>query len=506
MSGRVMDDGLSEVIGFILIIAIIVIIMSLYMTYVVPTQGRENEIEHMQDVESFFINQKMNMDSLWFNNQIGIPFNQNLQLGTGGQKTAGTFSVFGIMQPIAATGTASVNNNTNATLTINGIWKGGTLTSPALLGATQVNEPNTPFFINYDTGSSPTNPYQLLLQSTKGDWSALLQVQKNEYITAKNISFDIDEISKAVTNLKIDENSELFVTLTITKNDIITLDNLVINSDINRISDIVTVNLLDEAYGLNADINFPFAITYQYYDSTGPISITSPFVAEGFSDETYKSSEIPLGGLVYESSNNYWLNQKYSYQLGGIFLEQNNIILPKINPWIRFKESFGVDYGSGPTSIVDISLDLMSVTQGMSSITGADSVQVSSKILGINNSISATPYSSPDSASTNRQLSKFRPNARYLRIEINHPPDNNLAVSWKQSFEKIFRDSYVPSTYYDISLKEDTPGSGSYTGVVIDFWGVHEDSAVDSTAGPLDLFIDYSQIRTEMSVSSTLNI
>ena len=39
MSGRVTDDGLSEVIGFILIIAIIVILGSLYMTYVIPSQG-----------------------------------------------------------------------------------------------------------------------------------------------------------------------------------------------------------------------------------------------------------------------------------------------------------------------------------------------------------------------------------------------------------------------------------------------------------------------------------
>lgn len=48
MSGRACDDGLSDkVIGFILIIAIIVILGSLYMTFVVPSRGRDAEIQHI---------------------------------------------------------------------------------------------------------------------------------------------------------------------------------------------------------------------------------------------------------------------------------------------------------------------------------------------------------------------------------------------------------------------------------------------------------------------------
>ena len=69
MSGRVSDDALSEVIGFILIIAIIVILGSLYMTYVVPSQGRDAEIQHMQEIEKFFTDFKLNIDALWYNNQ-----------------------------------------------------------------------------------------------------------------------------------------------------------------------------------------------------------------------------------------------------------------------------------------------------------------------------------------------------------------------------------------------------------------------------------------------------
>ncbi|QXO93865.1 hypothetical protein KSK55_10965 [Methanospirillum purgamenti] len=47
MSGRVSEDGLSEVIGFILILGLLVVVLSLYVTYVVPSEGRTHEIEQI---------------------------------------------------------------------------------------------------------------------------------------------------------------------------------------------------------------------------------------------------------------------------------------------------------------------------------------------------------------------------------------------------------------------------------------------------------------------------
>ena len=38
------DEAISEVIGFVLILALIAIVASLYLTYVVPAQGRDMEI------------------------------------------------------------------------------------------------------------------------------------------------------------------------------------------------------------------------------------------------------------------------------------------------------------------------------------------------------------------------------------------------------------------------------------------------------------------------------
>ena len=49
------DQASSEVIGFVLIIAIIMAAFSLYLVYGVPVQGRENEINHMNDINDQFV-------------------------------------------------------------------------------------------------------------------------------------------------------------------------------------------------------------------------------------------------------------------------------------------------------------------------------------------------------------------------------------------------------------------------------------------------------------------
>jgi hypothetical protein len=59
------EPGLSEVIGFVLIIGLIVVEASLYLTYGVPAQGRENEIVHMNEIKDQFVGYKLSLDSLF---------------------------------------------------------------------------------------------------------------------------------------------------------------------------------------------------------------------------------------------------------------------------------------------------------------------------------------------------------------------------------------------------------------------------------------------------------
>ena len=108
------EQGLSEVIGFVLILGLIVIFITLWMTYVVPAEGRENEIRHMNDVRDWFTQYKITLDSLWINSMntdLTFPtISNSLTLGSqGGATQAGGFYL-PLMKPIGSTGGIAVVN------------------------------------------------------------------------------------------------------------------------------------------------------------------------------------------------------------------------------------------------------------------------------------------------------------------------------------------------------------------------------------------------------------
>ncbi|MCP1715005.1 hypothetical protein J2T58_000853 [Methanocalculus alkaliphilus] len=109
------DDALSEVIGFILILALIAIFLSIWMTYVVPAEGRQQEIEHMNYVRDWFTQYKVTADSLWINHGddkslTGMTFSNSLVLGSQGGATQAGGLFMPVMNPIGSTGGIAVTN------------------------------------------------------------------------------------------------------------------------------------------------------------------------------------------------------------------------------------------------------------------------------------------------------------------------------------------------------------------------------------------------------------
>ena len=104
------DHGLSEVIGFILILALIITAISIWMTYVVPAEGRELEISHMDYVGDWFLNYKITADSLWINDETGVTDSTSLTLGSKGGNTQTSGLFLPMMQPIGSSGVLAINN------------------------------------------------------------------------------------------------------------------------------------------------------------------------------------------------------------------------------------------------------------------------------------------------------------------------------------------------------------------------------------------------------------
>lgn len=111
------DDALSEVVGFVLLLAVIVVALSLYQVYGVPAAGREAEIAHMNQVKDRFVDYKISLDSLWVNGRNGVLLSAAFDLGTGAPATGGSAFALPILSPAGSGGAVSVKGG-GANLTV----------------------------------------------------------------------------------------------------------------------------------------------------------------------------------------------------------------------------------------------------------------------------------------------------------------------------------------------------------------------------------------------------
>jgi len=105
---------LSEVIGFILLLALVVSAMSIWMMYVLPINGREGEITQMNNMRDQFTDYKFTLYSLrtaqTIDNLSSITTSTPLNLGTGGGNTQGGGIFLPLLRPIASSATVSVRD------------------------------------------------------------------------------------------------------------------------------------------------------------------------------------------------------------------------------------------------------------------------------------------------------------------------------------------------------------------------------------------------------------
>lgn len=120
------EDALSEIVGFVLVLALVVVASTLYLLYVVPAEGREDEITHMNQVKDRFVSYKTSVDGLWLRATegvliAGIPdeisgtrgasLSTSFDLGTGGGNTQSTGLFLSFMKPIGTAARMSIQRN-----------------------------------------------------------------------------------------------------------------------------------------------------------------------------------------------------------------------------------------------------------------------------------------------------------------------------------------------------------------------------------------------------------
>ncbi|HOS83154.1 MAG TPA: hypothetical protein PK445_10565 [Methanolinea sp.] len=489
MPAPLTDEGLSEVIGFILILGIIAAVASLYITYVVPAQGRELEIKHMAQVNDQFLQYKTTIDSLWINGQKNVPISNTFTLGTVTGLTQGAI-VVPVFQPYPSSGMIVVNERGD-TLTIAGDF---------LRDAPGPAFPSIIKPVHYKPGhiyikmmTTNTSKYGgLILKPQNGNWTIWLNVSSmqnpqtafhgsvppfpipnpgqssiswNElrnWIT-NNLNNPTGWISQLNSTITSTSTSTPVITMTMMKNDYKVFSDLIVVKNIQN-NDWYTIDILDDAYGLQNELSVPF-------DLIEPLNSTSNWIQYqypgqvGFEAITINSIH-PMDSLEFRSSNNYWIQQDYYYQMGGVFLRQPDGMVSKVIPLISVTNKTGL-----PTvRMVDIFID------GSGNIGGSSPVQVVSTLTSLQ-----------ENTIDQQKLATGIPNARNVTFIIS-AQDQQTAQMWNQTFSRIRQ----------AALSEDFPPAWIpapvQTGNTVQFTVRDPDN--------YSLFLDYTRVNLSVNLQT----
>lgn len=450
--GRFGEQGLSEVIGFILLIAVIVTAFSIYLTYFVPGEGRTNEIRHMDQVKEAFFGIKMGVDALWTNDQTDTQAVTTVPMGTTGATQQGNMGILPIMQPVASSGKVTINQRTPAPETLritsysylrNQTWK---KTDPAISVTTTKttrNYENPPDSLQIlisgitSVGPTTTPSRAVIINGTDSrgiPWRASINVTPRITYSI-NYSWYTHNLCPSESSVDaivwlgtyswfadclvpsyVSNYTGTDITLSVWKNNTATVSDFIIFRSINSTATApYSVDLLDTAYGLDTSIRDTPAIDYQLFDPGGN-GITATATAQyAYRLQPKYTYEVPLGAIEYQAANNYWIPQTYYYQMGGVFLAQGDGQSPEISPSLSLTAD-----RTRPGHIV-VNINAIAIDPGnTANIEGTTPIQIGT---AVKSDLGSLPYADlPD-------------NTMNVSINITSPTgDPAMIEMWKEYF------------------------------------------------------------------------
>jgi hypothetical protein len=437
------ESGLSEVIGFVLIIGLLVVVASLYLTYGIPAQGRENEILHMNEVKDQFVAYKLSLDSLFNNNKVDTTVSNSFTLGTSGGFSQGTFSFIPIMSPVNSGGTFAINERTVEPETLN-------ITSYSLIYNDSVQyHVDLPAQVNYTPNHVYVNISNIQQTDLNKDgifgatvngttWTAIVNLTPRVTFYQNYIgdsSFGGTEsgclnpprnqngtpIYISTTSCLVPCNNFNYtgtdLTLTITKGNIMTMNHYPVYQNVAP-GNTYSVDLMDSSYGLNSVTVPSNSITLSVSRPLGSIVGNGNITYDFTEMNPYTISPIPLGSIEYRAQNNYWIPQYYYYQMGGVFLGQmEGNVTYKLPPEITFAYDNHTDTDPSK-NIVTVNINALAISPDQHGVVGGNSpIQIKSTLTNI----------------TTMPFVKGTANTKHIIIGIN-TTSNQSREMWKNYF------------------------------------------------------------------------
>jgi hypothetical protein len=391
------DDAISEVIGFVLILALIAIVASLYLTYVVPSQGRDLEIAHMDVIQNQFLDYKTTVDSLWLNNQYNTQISSPFTLGTNPGSSQGSFINLPLFQPVTSGGTMVVTTEDTITVTTDSRYADNT-PGDNLPVTEVVSAPDHLYVSVRTTNTSKPGLVKILpYPATNGNWEVQLSTSPGNQLT-----------------------------MTVLKNNNPTVSNIIIQNSMVS-GQYYPIDLADTIYGLKDSFKYPFTLNIS--PDVDPVN-SLPTGYHVRTDPIIFNHN--MGSLEYHSSNNYWITQDYIYQYGGVFLQQDTGAVVKLLP------SITISRDKANTSLARVSINDITIPGTIPSKVGGSSLV---EVLTTLQKPTSGPIVNPPATGVS--------NTRFVTVTIN-ARDAQTAQMWKDTFTKIKQQSNVPDNWIDI--------------------------------------------------------
>lgn len=308
-----------------MIVALLTILFSMYLIYVVPIQGRDAEISHMKYITQEFIGLKADIDGLIINNKVNLPIARSFELGTLSSVGSGSLSILPLSSFIEATGLLMVNEqNDFLAVTVNGSMVNLSNLPPV------VTPPITDPILEINC-SSPTACPEIPINFTVSDRFYNMTVKPRYSLTTNNgtAGFTLPHVYFNISSSPFGSatNSSVPFFFNISSYD------LILETRLNSTAD--PKPLISEKT-LIENLTFGRNYTYNILKDNDLIPNNSTDYYLIHADEaigkdlysphnlTTKVGMFPprIGSFQYESSNRYWVNQNLLYEMGGLFLNQ----------------------------------------------------------------------------------------------------------------------------------------------------------------------------------------
>jgi len=335
MSSDKRDSALSEVIGMLLIIAILVAAMSVYITYMVPEKGKAAEIRHMNDVRSSFLELSYLVHSLWVNGQTGVSVATPVSLRSTTEPSA-----LPVFTPVSSQGVLSITNvsETDDTFTVRFLGFSAqrvSAYSPSVIerGQDGISLNSTPYEIRLgfmpNIGASPRQGVIATLTDEKESIG-----QGNFYVDFELRHFGTVASEDRRSFLRPDgETTDLAFTNATYRHSLVARDRnskleyVVIDNVQEQYTEVNIKPILDLFPGIRLVKNSWVKLIEGGTEEDSALTYGSPRVIISYGATGVPlgtaSATSPLTDITFTAGNYYWVDQQFRYQKGAVFLLQD---------------------------------------------------------------------------------------------------------------------------------------------------------------------------------------